>query len=132
MNDSTQPSVSAIGQIAIATHDVPRSLEFYRDQLGLRYLFEASGMAFLECDSVRLMLAEPSSPEFDHRSSILYFRVEDIGEEFRAASARGVPFRAKPHKVADLGTRELWLAFFEDPDGNVMALMSEPLKAVEP
>lgn len=128
MSDSLPSGISSIGQIAIVTRDVPRALEFYRDRLGLRYLFEAGGMAFLDCGGVRLMLTTPESAEFDHRSSILYFRVEEIDEAFRVASERGVHFRATPHKVADLGVRELWMAFFDDPDGNVMALMSEPLK----
>jgi hypothetical protein len=55
--------------------------------------------------------------------------VDDIGEAHAALEERGVAFTSPPHHVADLGDRDLWLAFFEDADANVLALMSEPLKA---
>lgn len=121
--------LSAIGQIAIATRDVPRAVAFYRDVLGLRFLFEVPKMAFFDCGGVRLMLAHPEEPEFDHPASILYYRVDDIRAAHATLKARGVRFVDEPHVVADLGDRELWMTFFRDPDDNVAALMSEPLKA---
>lgn len=120
---------AAIGQIAIRVHDLPRSTAFYRDVLGLRLLFEADGrMAFFDCGGVRLMLSLPE-PEFDHPPSIVYFRVADIGGVYETLKSRGVVFRGAPHLVADLGTHELWLAFFEDAEGAVLALMSEVPKS---
>ncbi len=71
---------------------MPRVREFYRDRLRLRYLFEAGDMAFLNCGGVRLMQTAPKEAEFDHRPSILYFRVEEIDEAFRAVSEHGVHF----------------------------------------
>jgi methylmalonyl-CoA/ethylmalonyl-CoA epimerase len=71
------------------------------------------------------MLTLASEPKYDHPSSILYFRVPDIVEAHRQLSERGVAFNRAPHKVADLGTHELWLAFFEDGEGSTHALLSE-------
>ena len=126
---TTSFGLSAIGQIAIATRDLPRAVAFYRDVLGLRFLFQVPNMAFFDCAGVRLMLARPEEPEFDHPASILYYRVDDIRAAHATLKARGVRFEDEPHVVADLGDRELWLTFFRDPDDNVAALMSEPLKA---
>lgn len=130
MTATTEFDISGIGQIAIATHDVERALAFYRDKLGMRFLFRAPvDLAFLDCGGVRIMLARPETPEFDHPASTLYFTVGDIGRAHEVLRGRGVQFRDEPHKVADLGTHELWMTFFEDVDGNVLALMSEVARA---
>ena len=70
--------IVSIGQIAINTHDLPRAVAFYRDALGLEFLFDAGSLAFFRCGDVRLMLAVAESPELDHPSSIVYFQVEEI------------------------------------------------------
>jgi methylmalonyl-CoA/ethylmalonyl-CoA epimerase len=118
--------LSEIGQIAVPVKDVARATAFYRDALGLRLLFEVPGpMSFFDAGGVRLMLSLASEAAYDHPSSILYFRVPDIGAAHRQLAARGVPFIQPPHKVADLGTHELWLAFFGDGEGSTHALLSE-------
>jgi methylmalonyl-CoA/ethylmalonyl-CoA epimerase len=117
-----------IGQIAIATNELALLTSFYRDQLGLSFLFEEPGrMAFFDCGGVRLMLSTPE-PGFDHPPSILYFRVTDIEAAHRELSARGVSFGGPPQRIADLGTHELWLAFFRDPERATHALMEERSK----
>lgn len=113
-----------IGQIAIITKDLARATAFYRDTLGLTFLFEAPGLAFFQCGGVRLMLGGAESPEFDHPSSILYFNVTDILEAHRTLAARGVRFREDPHAVHKTGDQALWMAFFEDSEGNFFALMA--------
>ena len=117
--------ISSIGQIAIATPDVPRALAFYRDALGLEYRFEAGQLAFLGCGGVRIMLSSPESPELDHPSSVLYFRVDDIHAARAELAERGVPFVDEPHLIAQMPDHELWMTFFRDPDGNLHGLMSE-------
>jgi predicted enzyme related to lactoylglutathione lyase len=120
------PALSRIHQISIRAHDIERAVRFYRDTLGLRLLFQAPpGLAFFDCGGVRLMLSPPE-PEFDHQGSIVYFAVEDIAATHAALVTRGVTFRTAPHMVAKLPDREVWLADFEDSEGNVLALMSEP------
>lgn len=126
MATSDDGPLEALGQVAIRVHHLARAVESYRDDaLRLRHLFRAPGMALLECGGVRLMLTLPESDEFDHPSSLLYFEVEGIDGTHRELRARGAEFERDPHKVADLGASELWLAFFRDPDRNLMALMAE-------
>jgi predicted enzyme related to lactoylglutathione lyase len=118
-------SLSRIGQIAVNAHDVERATAFYRDTLGMKYLFSAPKLAFFDCDGVRLMLSPPEEKEFDHPSSVLYFRVDDIQAAHAALAERGVKFMGQPHVVAPMPTYDLWMAFFRDSEENVLALMAE-------
>ena len=118
-------TIGSVGQVAIRARDLPAAVAFYRDALGLDYLFEAGTLAFLMCGDVRLMLAVPENDEVDHESSTVYFRVDDLSAAYAELASRGVEFVAEPHLVAKLSDHELWMAFFRDPDGNLMALMSE-------
>lgn len=115
-----------IGQIHVSVTDVERSVAFYRDALGLRLLFDVpdQGMAFFDCGGVRLYLGRAESPEF-RSTPLLYFRVGDIAEAHAALLERGVPFESEPHVVHRTETTELHIAFFTDPDGTHLALMSE-------
>jgi len=121
-------SLSRIGQIAIVVKDVERSTAFYRDTLGMRFLFAFPGLAFFDCDGVRLMLSKPEAKEFDHPSSVLYFRVEDINSAYQTLRAKNVDFVDAPHIVARLADHDLWMAFFHDLDDNIFALMAEVAK----
>lgn len=122
----TSPGLDRIAQIAVNARDLARATAFYRDVLGLRYLFSAPPqMAFFDCGGVRLLVGVAEKPEFDHPSSILYFQVGDIQAAHATLASRGVAFAAAPHQVADLGDRDLWLAFFHDGEGNLHALSSE-------
>ena len=119
--------IKGIGQIHISVADVDRAVEFYRDMLGLPFLFRVPGqpMAFFDCGGVRLMLGVPESPAVDHPSSVLYYRVEDLRAAHATLTGRGVRFENEPHLVARLPDHELWMAFFRDVDANLLALMSE-------
>lgn len=116
--------IEAIGQISIVVSDVDRAVEFYRDVLGLEYLFGFPGMAFFNCGGVRLYLAKPEKPEFD-RTSILYYRVPDMAQAADSLKAKGVTFEQEPQAVHKDEKHELWLGFFKDTEGNNVALMSE-------
>ncbi len=117
-------SLSQIGQIAITVQDLDRAVGFYRDTLGLKLLFQVPKMAFFDCGGIRVMLSVSEKPS-ESFSSIIYYRVEDIESAFDTLSAREVKFEGKPHLVAKLPDHDLWMAFFRDPDGNLLALMSE-------
>lgn len=115
-----------IGQIAVPVGDIERAIAFYRDTLGMRFLFQAPpGLGFFDCAGVRLMLDAPAKAQGESYSSVIYYKVPDLRAAFEALSARGVSFEAKPHVIAKLSDHELWMAFFRDPDGNLLALMSE-------
>ena len=117
--------ITSLGQISIRVHDVERAVDFYRDALGLEFLFDAGPLAFFQCGDVRLMLAKPDSDEFDHPSSTLYFRVDDIEAARSVLADRGVPFDDEPHLIARMPDHELWMTFFRDPDRNLHGLMAE-------
>ena len=126
MNSAVTTNLSTIGQIAMAVKDLPRAVAFYRDRLGLRFLFQAPpGLAFFDCDGIRLMIEVPLEKEFDHPGSILYFNVSDIDASHADLEGRGVEFRDKPHLIAKMPDHELWMAFFGDGEGNTLALMCE-------
>jgi methylmalonyl-CoA/ethylmalonyl-CoA epimerase len=120
--------LSHIGQIAIIIKDTARATEFYRDKLGMKLLFCAGPMSFFDCNGVRIMLSPPSDAEFDHPSSLIYFKVADIQAQYAAMSAAGVRFRDKPHIVAAMPTYDLWMTHFYDTEGNSLVLMCEMAK----
>jgi catechol 2,3-dioxygenase-like lactoylglutathione lyase family enzyme len=123
-------SSARIGQASINIHDVDKAVAFYRDTLGMRFLFQAGPkMAFFDCGGVRLMLSLPEKPEFDHPSSIFYFKVTDIQAVAATLQARGVTFETPPHRIAAMPDHDLWMAFFHDVDRNLLALMSEVPRA---
>lgn len=116
--------IQSIGQIAWPVSDVDKATAFIRDQLGLRFLFAFPGMAFFDCGGVRLYVTRPEKPEFSGMA-ILYFRVADIAAAHAELAGRGVVFTDAPHRIHADDRHELWLAFFKDPDGHPLALMSE-------
>ena len=116
--------LSKIGQILIVARDLKRMTAFYRDQLGMKLLFEVPNMTFFDSEGIRLMLTTPSNG-IDKAASIIYFKVDDIKQAYDALSARGVPFDREPQVEARLEKSDLWLAFFHDPEGNTHSLMSE-------
>jgi catechol 2,3-dioxygenase-like lactoylglutathione lyase family enzyme len=121
----TDTEIKQIGQIAINVHDTNRAVEFYRDILGLKLLFTAGHLAFFDCGGVRLMLSPPEKPEFDHPSSILYFKVDDIQSAYNRLVQKNTKTEDQPHLVARMPDHDLWLTAFRDSEGNLMCLMSE-------
>ncbi len=119
-------SLSRIGQISVIVHDLDRAVAFYRDVLGMKFLFQAPPkLAFFDCGGIRLMLSLPEEAEFDHPGSILYYKVDDIQATWKALSDHGADLRSEPHLLARMPDHELWMAFFRDTEGNTLALMSE-------
>jgi methylmalonyl-CoA/ethylmalonyl-CoA epimerase len=118
--------ITRLGQIAINTKDAERAAAFYQEQLGLKLLFKAPpGLAFFDCGGVRLMLERAEKPEFDHPSSVLYFVVPNIQAAYDKLKKSGVRFEDDPHLIARMPAYDLWMTFFRDSEGNLLALMSE-------
>ena len=124
----TQPattfSLAEIGQIGLTVQEIGRAVEFYRDTLGMRMLFQVPNMAFFDCAGIRLMLGLPEGNQ-EKLSSLLFFKVPDIQAVYQTLLSRGVEFEQKPQLVARMPDHDLWLAAFRDPDRNVLELMSE-------
>lgn len=118
-------TITAIKQIAVNVKDPARATAFYRDVIGLKFLFAAGSLAFFDCGGVRLMLTTAEKPEFDHPSSILYFNVADLQAAHERMKAAGASFVDEPHLVARMPDHDLWMCVFHDTEGNLLALMSE-------
>lgn len=123
----TRTSLGAIGQIARGVADIERAQVFYGEVLGLRHLYTFGSLAFFDAGGLRLLLSQVDAPAGD---SILYFRVEDIHAAAAGLAARGVEFINAPHLIHrhDNGVEE-WMAFFKDPEGRPLALMSQTAPA---
>ena len=117
---------ATVGQLLIPVEDFEKGVSFYRDTLGLPFLFTAPPqMAFFDCGGVRLLVGVMPPGQQPQRGSAIYFNVPDIQSAFTSLASKGVAFRGKPHMVHRTSRSELWLAEFADPDGNQLALMSE-------
>lgn len=115
-----------IAQLLIPVDDFEKGVAFYRDVLGIPFLFSAPPqMAFFNCGGVRLLVGVMPSGEKAQRGSAIYFQIADIRGVYEELKAKGVAFRAEPHVVHRTPESELWLSEFSDPDGNQLALMSE-------
>jgi methylmalonyl-CoA/ethylmalonyl-CoA epimerase len=119
-------SNATVVQVMIPIEDFDRGTAFYRDTLGIPFLFAAPPqMAFFMCGSVRLLVGVMPPGQEAQRGSAIYFQVPDIHAVFASLKESGVEFVADPHMVNRNPKSELWLAEFKDPDGNQLALMSE-------
>ena len=138
-------NLNKIGQIAIGVSDIDRATAFYRDTLGMRFLFSAPpSMSFFDCGGVRLMLTVPEvgadEPKIDDvvdlaasddhprriaHGNAIYFTVPDVRQATETLRSRGVRFVGEPHVIHRTDTYDLWMSFFTDPDGNTLALMAE-------
>ena len=117
---------SGVGQIAVPVTDLERAVTFYRDVLGLRFLFRAPpGLAFLQCGEVRLMLGQRSPGAEEAKVGVVYYRVPDLDLAYATLRERGARFVDEPHRIARLEDHELWMVFLRDPDEHLLALMAE-------
>lgn len=124
--NSSDFGLSQIGQIAIPVSNLERAVEFYRDVLGIRFLFQAPpGLAFFDCGGVRLLLDVPAKVQPNQNASIIYYKVDELPSAVETLKSRGVLFEQEPELVAKMPDHELWMAFLKDPDGNMLALMWE-------
>jgi methylmalonyl-CoA/ethylmalonyl-CoA epimerase len=129
MNSPAPPALSEIGQIAITVGDVAKATAFYRDVLGLKFLFAAGpNQAFFAAGSVRLMLSTPQGAGEVGKNSILFFKVKDIAAAHAAILARGAKNESDPHMIAKMPDHDLWLSAVRDPEDNIVELMSEVRK----
>ena len=125
-SDTSKFALQNIGQIAVSVSDLEKAVAFYRDALGIKHLFSAPpGLAFFQAGDVRLMLSRPERADSERFTCAIYFKVADIEAARGVLASRGVTFEAEPHLIAKMPDHELWMAFFRDPDRNLLALMCE-------
>jgi methylmalonyl-CoA/ethylmalonyl-CoA epimerase len=133
MSPAASPSaaplgLSTIAQFALTVADLVRATAFYRDALGMRFLFQVPGLAFFDCAGVRLMLSASDKP-LQTDGFVVYFKVPEIHQAHRALLERGVAFEGDPHQVARMPDHDLWMAVFRDSDRNLLAIMAEAPRA---
>jgi catechol 2,3-dioxygenase-like lactoylglutathione lyase family enzyme len=122
---ASQGAITGIGQISLLIRDTDRATRFYEEALGLRHLYSFGDLVFFDCGGTRLYLHRVDDRDW-RPGSILYLRVGDIVSAHRDLTERGVPFQGAPHLVHrhEDGVEE-WMAFFEDTEGNTLALISQ-------
>jgi len=126
----TASTISALKQLAYVVSDVPRAVVFFQ-QLGLPLLFQpAAQLAFMAIGPVRLMLTQPQGAGTVGQNSVLYLQCQQIEAEYQRLQAAGIAGEKAPHCAAQMGDYDLWLAFFRDPDGNLLALLEEKLTKI--
>ena len=119
-------NISEIGQVAITVENIQKSLVFYRDILGLKYLFSPSEhLAFLQCGVTRIMLSTPQGAGEIGKNSILYFKTTHIEDTFRDLVSQGAGKEREPQMAAKMEDHELWIGFLRDPDSNLVGIMEE-------
>ncbi len=117
---------ATIKQIAITVSDVEKALSFYRDILGLEFLFSAGPqLAFLNADGVRIMLSTPQGAGAVGANSILYFNVTDIESVYKEFVEQGAKEERAPQLAANMQDHDLWTGFLRDPDDNLVGIMEE-------
>ena len=114
-----------IRQIAIIVQDLERATKFYREVLGMKFLFEVPGLSFFDADGIRLMLGKADNPEVERASSLLYYLVSDIIGAHKVLEEKGVEILIAPRIVAPMPDHDLWISDYKDSEGNIFALMSE-------
>ncbi len=116
----------ALGQLALTVSDVTKALRFYRDIIGLTFLFSpAENLAFLESGDTRIMLTTPQGAGEVGKNSICYFAVPHVEAFYAQAVEKGAMGERPPALAAKMPDHELWIGFLKDPDGNLVGLMEE-------
>ena len=131
---NNRPVITGLGQLHVSVTDLDRAVAWYRDVLGLDFLFQVPGqpMAFFDCGGVRLYLGVPENELFRSRP-IMYFSVDDIDNAVEEIATRGGQFSDRPHAVHRDDSSELWLASLTDPEGTPVVLMeTRPISASVP
>jgi methylmalonyl-CoA/ethylmalonyl-CoA epimerase len=125
-------NLSQIGQIGLPVIDTDRSEAFYEKVIGLRKLYRFGDLSFFDCAGVRLFLDKVKEPDAFRPQGCIYFRCADIALTVAELEKRGVSFTLRPRLIAKMDDHDLWMAFFEDPDGHTLAVMQEAPKGYSP
>ena len=125
-------NLSQIGQIALPVSDVDRAETFYETVMGLRKLYRYGDLSFFDCAGVRLLLEKTHDGSTPRRGGCIYFRCADIALTVTELKRRNVTLTHQPHLIAKMDDHDLWMAFFNDPDGHTLAVMQEAPKGYAP
>jgi DNA-binding CsgD family transcriptional regulator/predicted enzyme related to lactoylglutathione lyase len=120
------PALGPIGQISRQVSDLAVAIEFYGTKMALPHLFTFGDMAFFDCGGIRLYITSHTAEKGSDGDSVIYFRTPDIHASCTQLTEHGVVFTGAPHMIhRHANGMEEWMAFFKDPDGQLLALMSQ-------
>jgi catechol 2,3-dioxygenase-like lactoylglutathione lyase family enzyme len=115
------PLITGTDFITVATRDFDAAAAFYGGVLGLRESTRWGNMPAAEFETGNLTIAVMQSDafgmEFRANNHPIELRVDDFEAAREELTSRGVEFRGD---TIDSGV--CWQAFFEDPDGNALAI----------
>lgn len=118
--------IEKIGQVAIAVNDIEQARNFYQNILSLPLLFDAGPvMSFYQCGETRLMVTLQQGSEKDHKTSVIYYKVNDLDASVAILQQHNIHFEQLPSFVAAMPEYELWMSFIRDPSNNLIGIMAE-------
>jgi DNA-binding CsgD family transcriptional regulator/predicted enzyme related to lactoylglutathione lyase len=121
---SLPTTLGPIGQIARSVRNIAEAQAWYGTALGIPHLYSFGKLAFFDCGGIRLMLTEEARAPASE--STLYLRVADISAAHEQMQSRGIEFISAPHMIhKHADGNEEWMAFFKDPEGRTLAIMSQ-------
>jgi catechol 2,3-dioxygenase-like lactoylglutathione lyase family enzyme len=112
--------LSRIAAVMLGVRDLPQSLGFYQEKLGLKVIMQEPSLALLECGGVMLGLSRGHvtlAPQVTGATEVV-FGVESVRAAHRELSAKGVTFMSEPRQA----TPTDWVAHFKDPDGHILSV----------
>jgi predicted enzyme related to lactoylglutathione lyase len=117
----TEQLISGVDFVALPTHDVQASADFYGSTLGLRRSVYMPERNFAEFETGNLTLtimdAEKMGLEHHTMRHEVALHVDDVQAARETLEGRGVEFRGD---TFDTGVCHM--AFFSDPEGNALML----------
>ena len=118
MSDEVQ--LSGIGVVMLGVRDVSRSVEFYRDRLGLELQNQFPGFAFFNAGRVTLCVNEPLAKASEQIAGAteVVFSVDNVRGVYAALQKKGITFTHGPRNV----TGTSWAANFNDLDGHRLSI----------
>jgi catechol 2,3-dioxygenase-like lactoylglutathione lyase family enzyme len=121
MANDTTPLITGTDFITVSTKDFDSAVEFYGNVLGLPESKRWGDMPAAEFETGNLTIAVMQSDAFGieprANNHPIELHVDDFGAAHAELESRGITFKGE---TIDSGV--CYQAFFEDPDGNALAI----------
>lgn len=109
-----------LSMLMLGVENLEKSIEFYRDIVGISPKNQIEQFAFLEAGDITLVLSQPLGHSVQPRAGAIeaIFGVTNVRKAYQDLHGRGAHFTSEPHEVSP-GS---WAATFRDPDGHMLTL----------